>query len=160
TAVDRSLYRLLLSVPDGGALADRYRIGPIGPERGRNVDVGLEQGLFGGKLRGRVSYFNNEFFDLVEFVSRNQLPSFGVPADVAAVVGTGAYVNSQSFKAQGLELSADARVGDLRFSGSYTYLDAKVSKSLSSNVSPQFNPLFPGIPIGGYTALVGQRPFR
>jgi iron complex outermembrane receptor protein/vitamin B12 transporter len=27
-------------------------------------------------------------------------------------------------------------------------------------VTPQFNPSFPTIPIGGFTALVGQRPFR
>lgn len=160
TAVDRSLYRLLLSVPDGQAIADRNTIGPIGPERGRNLDIGVEQGLFGGAVRVRASYFDNEFFDLVEFVSRNQLPSFGVPADVAALVGTGAYVNSQSYKAQGVELSADGRVGALRVSGSYTRLDADVTESLSSNVSPQLNPLFPGVAIGGYTALVGERPFR
>lgn len=160
TAVDRSLYRLLQLVPDGLAIADRNGIGPIGPELGRNLDVGIEQGLLGGRLRVRASYFNNQFFDLVEFVSRNQLPSFGVPADVAALVGTGAYVNSQSFDAQGLELSADTRLGDLKISGSYTFLDAAVTESLSSNVSPQFNPLFPGVAIGGYTALVGQRPFR
>jgi len=160
TTVDRSLYRLLLTVPGGAATADRNGIGPIGPERGRNLDVGIEQGLLGGRLRGRASYFNNEFFDLVEFVSRNQLPSFGVPADVAASVGTGAYVNSQSYNAQGIEFSGDARLGPFQISGSYTLLDAEVTASLSSNVSPQFNPNFPGIPIGGYTALVGERPFR
>jgi len=48
----------------------------------------------------------------------------------------------------------------VRFAGSYIYLDAVVTRSLSSSVTPQFNPLFPGIPIGGFTALVGQRPFR
>jgi vitamin B12 transporter len=160
TAVDRSLYRLLLTVPDGQAIADRNGISEIGPERGRNLDVGFEQGILGGRVRGRVSYFNNEFFDLVEFVSRNQLPSFGVPPDVAALVGTGAYVNSQSYKAQGVELSGDARIGNFRLSASHTFLDAEVTESLSSNVSPQFNPNIPGVPIGGYTALIGQRPFR
>ena len=160
TSVDRSLYRLLLTVPDGAAIADRNGIGPIGPERGRNLDAGFEQGFAGSRLRARVSYFNNEFFDLVEFVSRNQLPAFGVPADVAALVGTGAYVNSQSYRAQGVELSGDARLGDVRVSASYTFLDAEVTDSLSSSVSPQFNPNIPGVPIGGFTALVGQRPFR
>jgi vitamin B12 transporter len=160
TAVSRSLYTLLLQTPAGTALASSAGIGPIGPERGRNADVGLEQGMWGGRARARVSYFNNEFFDLVEFVSKNLLPQFGIAPDVAAAVGSGAYVNSQSFKAQGIELSADAQVGRVRVAGSYTYLDAKVTKSLSSSVTPQFNPLFPGIPIGGFTALVGQRPFR
>ena len=91
-----------------------------------------------------LSYFNNEFFDLVEFVSRNQLPAFGVPPDVVAIIGSGAYVNSQSFKAQGIELSGDARFGELRLAGSYTYLDAEVTESLSSSVSPLFNPLVSG----------------
>lgn len=160
TAVARSLYRLLQQVDGGPAMADRSGIGPIGPERGRNLDVGLEQGLLGGRVRGRVSYFNNEFFDLVEFVSRNQLPAFGVPSALAALVGSGAYVNSQSYRAQGVEASVDARAGDLRVSASYTHLDAQVTRSLSSSVIPEFNPDIPGIAIGGYTALVGQRPFR
>lgn len=160
STVDRSLYRLLLRTPGGAALAERTGIGPIGPERGRNVDVGIEQGLWQGRARLRAAYFNNEFFDLIEFVSNNLLPQFGIPTDVAAAAAPGAYVNSQSYKAQGLELSADALFGRIRLAGSYTYLDAEVTKSLSSSVTPQVNPLFPDIPIGGYTALVGQRPFR
>ena len=160
STVDRSLYNLLQQTAAGAALAASAGIGPIGPERGRNLDVSIEQGLWRGRARARVAYFNNAFFDLVEFVSQNLLPQFGIAPDVAAAAGTGAYVNSQSFKAQGVEMSADARFGPVRLAGSYTYLDAVVTKSLSSSVAPQFNPLFPGIPIGGFTALVGQRPFR
>lgn len=160
STVDRSLYNLLQKTATGTALAANAGIGPIGPERGRNVDIGIEQGLWQGRARARVAYFNNEFFDLVEFVSKNLLPQFGVAADVAAAAGSGAYVNSQSYKAKGVEMSADAMFGRIRMAGSYTYLDAVVAKSLSSSVTPQFNPSFPGIPIGGFTALVGQRPFR
>jgi len=160
TAVNKSLYKLLVQTPAGSALASQAGLGPIGPERGRNLDLGIEQGLAAGRVRVRAAYFNNEFFDLIEFVSQNLLPTFGIAPEVAAAVAPGAYVNSQSYKAQGLELSADARFGRLRVAGSYTYLDATVTKSLSSSVAPQFNPLFPTIPIGGYSALVGQRPFR
>jgi vitamin B12 transporter len=160
TTVDRSLYNLLRKTAAGAALAASVGIGPIGPERGRNLDIGIEQGLWRGRARARVAYFHNEFFDLVEFVSRNLLPRFGVAPDIAAAVGTGAYVNSQSFKARGAEASVDAMFGDMRLAGSYTYLDAVVTRSLSSSVTPQFNPLFPDVPIGGFTALVGQRPFR
>jgi iron complex outermembrane receptor protein/vitamin B12 transporter len=85
---------------------------------------------------------------------------FGIPPDVAAASGTGAYVNSQSFTAEGVEMAVDAMFGRVRFAGSYTFLDAEVTKSLSSSVTPQFNPSFPSIPIGGFTALVGERPFR
>ena len=160
TAVDKSLYTLLQKTPAAAALAAGDGIGPISPERGRNLDVGIEQGLWQGRARVRASYFNNEFFDLIEFVSNNLLPQFGVPADVAAAAAPGAYVNSQSFTAKGVEMSADALFGRVRIAASYTYLDSVVTKSLSSSVAPQFNPLFPGIPIGGFTALVGQRPFR
>jgi iron complex outermembrane receptor protein/vitamin B12 transporter len=160
STVDRSLNRLLHGTPEGAALAASAGIGPIGPERGRNLDAGIEQGFLGGRLRGRASYFHNEFFDLVEFVSSNLLPQFGVAPDVATAAGSGAYVNSQSFEAQGLELSADAIVGSFRLAGSYTWLDAEVTQSLSSSVTPQFNPAFPSTPIGGFTALVGERPFR
>jgi vitamin B12 transporter len=116
--------------------------------------------MWGGRVRARVSYFNNEFYDLVEFVSRTLLPTFGIAPDVALAAGNGAYVNSQSYKAQGVEFSADAQAGRVRLAASYTHLDAEVLKSLSSNVTPLFNPNFPGVPIGGYSPLVGQRPFR
>ena len=120
-AVNSSLYTLLQRTPAGAALADSAGIGPIGPERGRNLDVGIEQGMWGGRARARVAYFNNEFFDLIEFVSRNLLTSqFGIPPDVAAAAGFGAYVNSQSFKAKGVEMSLDATAGRLRFAGSYS----------------------------------------
>lgn len=160
SAANSSLYALLVQTPEGAALAERANIGPVAPERSRTFDLGIEQGLWHGRARVRAAYFNSAFYDLVEFVGRNQLPQFGVPTDVADAVGFGAYVNSQSFDAQGIELSLDARVGRIRVGGSYTYLDAIVRASLSTSASPEFNPAFPGVPIGGYTALVGERPFR
>jgi iron complex outermembrane receptor protein/vitamin B12 transporter len=160
--VDSSLFSLLQKAPAGAALAAGAGIGPIGPERGRNLDVGLEQGMWRGRARARVAYFNNEFFDLTEFVSRNLLVSqFGIAPDVAAAAGSGAYVNSQSFKAKGVEMSLDATVARLRFAASYSRLDADVTQSLSSGaLTPSFNPAFPGIPIGNFSPLKGQRPFR
>ncbi len=71
----------------------------------------------------------------------------------------GAYINSASFDAQGVELSADAAVGaGFRFGASYTFLDAEVTEAFGRNVA--FNPAFPDIPIGAYSPLVGERPFR
>jgi iron complex outermembrane receptor protein/vitamin B12 transporter len=158
---DSSLYQLLVSTPAGAAQAESAGIGPMLPERSRNFDVGVEQGLWGRRARVRVVYFDNRFFDLVEFVSKGTLPQFGVPADVANATPFGAYVNSQSFNARGVETSADALIGRFRLAASYTYLDAEVTKSLTgSAIAPQFNPSFPGIPIGGFGPLVGERPFR
>jgi vitamin B12 transporter len=155
-----SLFVLLQRTPAGAALAASAGIGPVGPERGRNVDVGIEQGIWQNRARVRVAYFDNAFYDLVESVSRALLPQLGIPVDVAAQV-TSANVNSQSFTAKGVETSADAQVGRVRLATSYTHLNATITKSLSSGaLTPSFNPAFPGIPIGSFGPLLGQQPFR
>jgi iron complex outermembrane receptor protein/vitamin B12 transporter len=137
------------------------QVDPIGPERSRTFDVGVEQGLWGGRSRVRVSYFNNEFDDLIEFVSKSVLPELGIPPEVANATSFGAYVNSASFGAQGVETSAEVTFGRVKAVGSYTFLDAEVTESFSSGVlSPAFNPAFPDIPIGQFGPLVGGRPFR
>jgi vitamin B12 transporter len=155
-----SLYALLTRTPAGTALAEAAGIGPVGPERGRNVDAGIEQGLWNGRARVRIAYFDNAFYDLVESVSRNLLPQLGIPPNVAAAVPS-ANVNSQSFDAKGVETSADAQLKRVRLAASYTHLDAMVTKSLSSGaLTPSYNPAFPGIPIGNFSPLLGQKPFR
>jgi len=155
-----SLFVLLQRTPAGIALAESAGIGPVGPERGRNVDVGVEQGLWQGRARVRVAWFDNAFYDLVESVSRSLLPQLGIPVNVAAQV-TSANVNSQSFTAKGVETSADAQVGRVRLAASFTHLNATITKSLSSGaLTPSFNPAFPGVPIGNFSPLLGQQPFR
>jgi vitamin B12 transporter len=148
-----SLYALVTGTPAGAG------VDPLGPEKSRGFDIGLEQALAAGRLRARVGYFNNTFENLLEFLSRTQLVSAGVPPDVAAATAFGAYINSASFDAQGIEVSADAAVGArLRFGASYTYLDAEVTEAFGQSAA--FNPAFPTIPIGAYSPLVGERPFR
>ncbi len=134
----------------------------IGPERSRSVDVGIEQGLADGRGRVRVSYFDNHFDDLIEFVSKSVLPQVGVPVAVAAAAPFGAYVNSSSYTARGIETSVDALVGvRLRLMASYTYTDAEVTASFASSaLTPAINPSIPGVAIGAFSPLVGQRPFR
>ena len=46
----------------------------------------------------------------------------------------------------------------LNVRASYTYLDAEVTNAFSA--TPSFNPTFPNVPIGKYSPLVGERPFR
>src|SRR5262249_40354939 len=141
-------------------------VGPIGPERARTFDAGIEQSLVQGQVRVRATYFDNSYNNLIEFVSKTALPQLGVSPAAAAATGFGAYVNSQSFDGRGLEPSAGAMLGkmpgrSLRLAGSYTYLDATVTKSLSGDaLAPAINPAFPGIPIGAFSPLVGNRPFR
>jgi vitamin B12 transporter len=137
-------------------------LSPIGAERNRSVDAGIDQGFWGGRARARASFFDNQFSDLIEFVSKSALPQLGIPVPVAAATGFGAYVNSSSYWARGLEMSAEARVGSmLRLVGSYTYLHAVVTKSFASSaLAPAINPAFPTVPIGAYGPLVGAAPFR
>ncbi|MGE3402284.1 MAG: TonB-dependent receptor plug domain-containing protein [Vicinamibacterales bacterium] len=154
--VDSSLYGLLQGVPGAPVVS------PISPERGTSIDIGVEQGLWDGHARVRLAYFRNTYEDLIEFVSQNALPQAGVPVEVAQQTAFGAYVNSQSYEAQGLEASGELRVANnLRVMASYTFLDAEVTESLSSGaLSPAFNPAFPEIPIGAFSPLAGERPFR
>jgi iron complex outermembrane receptor protein/vitamin B12 transporter len=110
----------------------------------------------------RAAYFDNHYSDLIEFLSKPALVRLGVPADVANATAFGAYVNSSTYRARGLETSAEAALGkSVRLMASYTYLDAEVSASFSSSaLGPVENPAYPGVPIGAYSPLVGARPFR
>jgi iron complex outermembrane receptor protein/vitamin B12 transporter len=147
-----SLFELLQGTPAGDTVS------PLGPERSRGWDVALEQGFGSGKYRARVGYYNNEFEDLLEFLNRAAMGRAGVPLE-AADAASFAYVNSQSFTAQGLELSADAAINrQMRVGGSYTYLDAEVTQALSA--SRASNVAFVGVAIGAFSPLVGERPFR
>lgn len=148
-----SLHELVKNTAAGSS------VGPIGPERSRSVDVGVEQGLMGNRARLRVAYFRNTFDDLLEYLGKTTLPRAGVPVSVANAAAFGAYINSQSYRAQGAEVSFEAAVRrDVRLMASYTRLDAEVTKAFSASES--FNPSIPGIAIGAFSPLVGARPFR
>jgi iron complex outermembrane receptor protein/vitamin B12 transporter len=150
---ENSLYELVQGTPQASG------VDAIGPERSRSFDIGVEQGLANNKARVRAAYFHNTFHDLIEFLDRSALVRFGVPPAVANATAFGAAVNSQSYTAQGLELTFDeAPRQDLRVSASYTYLDTEVTEAFAATES--FNDAFPGIPIGAFSPLVGARTFR
>lgn len=152
-----SLFELVQGTPAEGTAE------AIGPERSRSVDVGIEQGFAGGQARVRVSYFDNRFEDLIEFVNKSVLPQLGVPPDVAQATPFGANVNSSSYTARGVETSAEALMlgSRLRLMASYTFTDAEVTESFAGGaLAPAVNPAFPDIQIGAFSPLVGQRPFR
>jgi len=154
------LFKLIGDLSGGSELIEKFRVSPIGPERSRNIDFGIEQTLLGSRVRVRASYFDNVFDDLVEYVNSGVLPQLGVPADIAAAVPFGATVNASSFTARGVETSVDAYIDKFRISGAYTRLNAEVTKSFSSgSLAPAINPMFPGIEIGQFGPLVGARPF-
>jgi iron complex outermembrane receptor protein/vitamin B12 transporter len=150
-----SLFGLLDGAPNAPPVE------PLGPERSTSFDVGMEQGFADGRVRARASYFRNSFEDLIEFVNKSALPLVGVPPEVAQATQIGAYVNSSSYDSQGLETSAEAALGPVRLMAAYTFVDAEVTESFTGGVlAPAFNPAFPGVAIGQFSPLVGERPFR
>jgi vitamin B12 transporter len=154
-----SLYTLAQTV---GSQVVVPGLAPIGPERNRSFDAGIEQGFWGGRARARASFFDNQFSNLIEYIDRSVLPQLGIPIGDLSSSQFGAYVNSSSYYARGLETSAEAKFGPLvRVVGSYTYMHAVVTQSFASSaLAPAINPAFPNIPIGAYGPLIGAAPFR
>jgi iron complex outermembrane receptor protein/vitamin B12 transporter len=160
-----SLFDILSDVPDGGALIAQFHVGQIGAESSRTYDGGVDQELWNGRARLGVTYFHNEFTNGIEFVPQTGLAALGVPAANLPALQGGAYINSQAFRSQGVELETEYRINNQLFArGGYTYTDAVVQRSFSSDqgVGESFNPSsnFRDIPIGAFSPLVGARPFR
>ena len=159
-----SLFALLSGVDGGQTIINNDHISPIGPERSRSFDFGVEQNLLHNRARLGLTLFHNNYYDLIEFVSASALPLLGVPPDAVAAAEAvgGATINSDSFRARGAEITLDTNLGHgFRASGVYTYLDATVTKSFTGDaLAPSFNPAFPDIPIGAFSPLVGARPFN
>ena len=140
------------------AQISQFNVQPIGPERSRTFDFGLDQRMFNGRgLLGVALYYNN-FYNLISFLGTGDLISIGVPVDVAnATPLGGAYVNATSQRAKGAEIDYKMDLGHgFLFQGEYTYTDAVVTKAFGA---PSFNPLFPTIAIGAFSPLEGARPF-
>jgi vitamin B12 transporter len=149
---------------NGQQLISQFHVTPIGAERSRTYDGGIEQSLFEGRAKLEITYFHNEFTHMVEFVPMQGLIDIGVPQPIAQALQFGATVNSQAFRAQGGEAELECRSGrGLVARSGYTYLDAVVQRSFTSDaIGPSFNTAstFPTIPIGAFSPLTGARPFR
>ncbi|HEX9198617.1 MAG TPA: TonB-dependent receptor, partial [Acidobacteriaceae bacterium] len=157
-----SLYDQLAALSNGSQLISQYHVGQIGPEWSRIYDGGVDQELVHGRAKLGVTYFHNEFTNGIEYIPSEGLIDLGVPPSVAAAATYGATVNSQAFRAQGIETETQVQLSrGLFVRGGYTYLDAVVQRSFSSDaIGPTYNPNFPTVPIGAYSPLIGARPFR
>jgi iron complex outermembrane receptor protein/vitamin B12 transporter len=100
------------------------------------------------------------------------LTSAEVQALMATLYNDFAYsltLASGAFRAQGVETTVETGIGpNLFFRGGYTYLDAVVQRSFTSDNESLLNgsgyiytdPSGKQIPVGAYTPLTGARPFR
>jgi vitamin B12 transporter len=96
------------------------------PERSATFDLGLEQRLFGSRLRAVATAFRHDYRDQIAYTI----------VDYDTFQGT--YVNLGRSRAQGVELAVDARpVPHLELLGQYTFLDGEILESPSG-----FDPLY------------------
>ncbi|HKF47071.1 MAG TPA: TonB-dependent receptor plug domain-containing protein [Terracidiphilus sp.] len=170
-----SLYKFL--VENGfQSTAQQLNIGPLSAPRARMYDGGAEQAFLSERILLRVRYFHNQFNRQIEYVGGFLLPSIlpGLTPDEQQqlIDALGFYytndyplsVNTQAFRAQGIESSVEGGIGrDIFLRGGYTYLDAVVQQSFNSDneaLLGGYAPTYNGIPIGAFSPLVGARPFR
>lgn len=96
------------------------------PERSRTFDLGLEQRLFGSRLRLEATLYHHDYRDQIAFTV----------VDFATFQGS--FVNVGRTRARGLELALDAApLPRVRLNAAYTYLDGRVLVSTTD-----FDPVF------------------
>ena len=152
----------------------QLHIGPLAAPTTRTYEAGFAQNFFSDHLVFRASYFHNQFGKEIESVSSAQLSQL-IPALTIAELGAynSYYVNTEAFRAHGVETTIESGIGrNIFLRGGYTYLDAVVQRSFSSDneaLIGGYAPTFPYgctlgasgcVPIGAYSPLVGARPFR
>lgn len=157
------------------SVAQQLHIGPLAAPTARTYEGGAEQAFLGEHILFRVTYFHNEFGKQIESVDKylipNLLPNLTTDQQqrLATVLSSypNAYsfaVNTEAFRAQGIESTVEGGIGRSIFlRGGYTYLDAVVQRSFDGDneaLTGGYAPTFNGIPIGGFSPLVGARPFR
>ena len=172
TDQDDSLYDFLVN---NGAQSTIHalHISPLAAPTMRTYEGGLEQAFLSQHVVFRTSYFHNEFGKEIEYVGLDLIPELLpnlTPAQQATLEGilqaNFAYeltINSEAFRAQGVETSVESGIGaNLFLRGGYTYLDAAVQRSFTNDDQALLGPIptFDGIPVGPYSPLKGARPFR
>ncbi len=171
---EESLYAFL-EQNGGQSTISALNLHPIGAPQSRTYEAGMEQMFWSEHIVFRTSYFHNQFGNEIEGVGLNLVPQLlpGLSAAQqeqleATLTQDGAFeldLNSEAFRAQGVEASVESGIGkSLFFRGGYTYLDAVVQRSFSTDNETLIGiaPIeYDGtIPLGAYSPLVGARPFR
>ena len=168
-----SLYEILENAKEQTTI-QQFHITPLAAPTTRSYEAGVEQAFLGQHLTIRTSYFHNQFGKELEPVSPSYL-NLLFPNYTASQLSTlksiidssGAFdimSNTQAFRAQGIETTVESGIGkSLFFRGGYTYLDAVVQRSFTSDneaLLAGYGYSYNGIALGSTTPLKGARPFR
>jgi vitamin B12 transporter len=167
TDQDYSLYTLLQENDDQAEI-QQFKIMPLAAPAARTYEGGIEQTFLDQHIVFRTSYFHNEFTNGLEFVGTGTLielfPNLAPLATFLNNYSGGATLNSQAFRAQGIESTVESGIGrNIFLRGGYTYLDAVTQHSFDSDNAALiggYAPTYNGILIGANSPLVGARPFR
>jgi vitamin B12 transporter len=112
-------------------------------------------------MRLSATVFDNRYYNMIEFVPSSAYALLGLGGRALGPAPYGADFNSLTESAKGVELEYRLRALGFISRLSYTYSDARVLSSLSTDaLFPSINPNFPGVKIGAYAPLVGGRPFE
>lgn len=94
----------------------------LDPERSTTFDAGFDQDFASGRARVSVTYFHNDFHDIVSFTSAASNPN--CPAYF------GSFFNTDAARAYGANSQVEIEITTwLRIMGNYTYDDSKVLRS-------------------------------
>jgi iron complex outermembrane receptor protein/vitamin B12 transporter len=173
-----SLYNFLLTQQGGAESIQQFHISPVVAEQSRTYEGGVAQSFLSERGLLQVSYFHNQYGRQIESVPATEVPAL-LPqlspteqqALEAQLSNAGDLdLNSQAFRAQGIESEAEYTVfRNLFLRAGYTYLDAVVERSFTADaLEPSFNTGLPGgpappfskVPIGAFDPLRGARPFH
>ena len=173
-----SLYDFLLGQQGGREAIQQYHISPIEEEQSRTYEGGVAQSFLSERGLLRIGYFHNQYRRQIEPVPATEVPSLlpqlspSEQESLKSLISTAGPLdlNSQAFRAQGIESEVQYSVFRTLFlRGGYTYLDAVVQRSFTSDaLQPSFNTGLPGepppsfstVPIGAFDPLRGARPFQ
>jgi iron complex outermembrane receptor protein/vitamin B12 transporter len=172
TDQDDSLYNFLVK-NNAQSTIQTLHISPLSAPTMRAYEGGVEQSFLSQHVIFKTSYFHNEFGREIEYVGLDLIPELLpnlTPAQQQVLESilraNFAYeltINSEAFRAQGVETSVESGIGpNLFLRGGYTYLDAVVQRSFTNDDQALLGPIpaFDGIPVGPYAPLQGARPFR
>jgi vitamin B12 transporter len=173
-----SLYNFLLDQQGGREAIQQFHISPIVEEQSRTYEGGVAQSFLSERGLIRVSYFHSQYGRQIEPVPATEVPTLlpQLSPDErqsleSLLNNAGALdLNSLAFRAQGIESDVEYTLfKNLYMRGGYTYLDAVVERSFTSDaLQPSFNtglpdgpaPSFSKVPIGAFDPLRGARPFQ
>ena len=173
-----SLYDFLLGQQGGQEAIQQFHISPIVEEQSRTYEGGVAQSFLSERGLLRISYFHNQYGRQIEPVPATEVPALlpqlspSEQQSLESLLSSAGPLdlNSQAFRAQGVESEVQYSVFRTLFlRGGYTYLDAVVQRSFTSDaLQPSFNTGLPGepappfstVPIGAFDPLRGARPFQ